>query len=301
MRIPGCLVVCCMVGSLHAQQKRVVMGKLPNAYVIHTLASKETLTAIGLQYGTTAQQLAEFNGMNINLAAALQKGTAIRIPLSSSNFSQEAGSRDQEPVYHIVGKGENLFRVAQAYNKLSLSVLREWNNLKSDAVKNGQVLVVGHLRTKMRTTASEKISKPLMATAKPLTTASGTPPVLPKESIVKETILTTPRNEEEGFFVTAFVAEDSAVAPQIRKGEAATFKTISGWMDRKYYVLINHIAPGTVVRITASNQKSICAKVLGPLPDSASAPGIFLRMSNSAAAVLEMNETKFFVALSYFE
>lgn len=301
MRIPGCLVLFCMVGSLYAQPKRVVMGKLPNTYVIHTLASKETLTAIGLQYGATAQQLAEFNGMNINLAAALQKGTAIKIPLNSSNFSQEAGLPDQEPVYHIVGKGENLFRVGQAYNKLSLPALRAWNNLKSDAVKNGQALVVGYLRTKIRNTTPEKISKPVVVISKPMPTAPNASPVLPKEPVVKELNNTAQRKEEEGYFATGFVSEDPAVEPQIRRGEAATFKTISGWVDRKYYVLINGIAPGTVVRITAANQKSICAKVLGPLPDMASDAGILLRMSNAAAAVLEMNETKFSVALSYFE
>jgi hypothetical protein len=91
---------------------------------------------------------------------------------------------------------------------------------------------------------------------------------------------------------------------QFHSGDAATFKTISGWTDRKYYVLINDVAPETIVRITAPNNKSICAKVLGPLQETKGANGLLLRMSNSAASTLGMlgiTDPKFTVTVTFFE
>ncbi|MEI2711637.1 MAG: hypothetical protein V9E96_21885 [Chitinophagaceae bacterium] len=49
---------------------------------------------------------------------------------------------------------------------------------------------------------------------------------------------------------------------KLLEGDCATFKTTSGWSDRKYYVLVNNITPGTIVRITArKQQKYLCQSV----------------------------------------
>jgi hypothetical protein len=66
-------------------------------------------------------------------------------------------------------------------------------------------------------------------------------------------------------------------------------------------VLINDVAPETIVRITAPNNKSICAKVLGPLQETKGANGLLLRMSNSAASTLGITDPKFTVTVTFFE
>jgi hypothetical protein len=44
---------------------------------------------------------------------------------------------------------------------------------------------------------------------------------------------------------------------------SSIFKTQSGWQDGKYYLLINGVEPGTIVKITnPSNSKTVYAKVL---------------------------------------
>ena len=106
---------------------------------------------------------------------------------------------------------------------------------------------------------------------------------------------------DEGFFASLYDRDDLTLVQQYRSGDAATFKTISGWTDRKYYVLINDIKPGTIVRITASNNKSICARVLSQLPVTKGDEGLLLRMNNAAASALGIKDEKFTVTLTFFE
>jgi LysM repeat protein len=110
-----------------------------------------------------------------------------------------------------------------------------------------------------------------------------------------------PRSNDEGFFAHTYNMRIKDRAYQAITGDASIFKTISGWNDRKFYVLINEIIPGTIVRITSTNKKSICAKVLGPLPETKGAAGLVIRMSNAAAAALGVEDQRFIVSITYVE
>ncbi len=115
------------------------------------------------------------------------------------------------------------------------------------------------------------------------------------------TVSSVTKEVDEGYFAEPFTEHPEDQTQQYQSGDAATFKTISGWSDRKYYVLINDVAPETIVRITAPNNKSICAKVLGPLQETKGGSGLLLRMSNSAASVLGITDPKFTVTVTYFQ
>ena len=83
-------------------------------------------------------------------------------------------------------------------------------------------------------------------------------------------------------------------------GEAAIFKSTSGWEDGKYYCLHNTSTPGTIIKITStSTGKSIYAKVLDVIPDIRQNEGLLVRLSNSAAQELGAGEGKFNCTLSY--
>ncbi len=110
-----------------------------------------------------------------------------------------------------------------------------------------------------------------------------------------------PRSNDEGYFAHTYYQRIKDRAYQAITGDAAIFKTISGWNDRKFYVLINEIIPGTIVRITAANKKSICAKVLGPLSETKGAAGLAIRMNNAAAAALNIFDQRFIVTITYVE
>jgi len=299
-----------------AQQKLLIKGKGAGIYIEHKVGEKESLSSVGRLYGITASQLARFNGKSPS--SLLSKGSVIKVPLKMQDINTSASGT---AVYHVAGKGENLFKIAQTYNKVPLTQVRKWNKLSNNTVKPGQQIIVGYLNIQAEQpvasktlaeehTVTEKKVETQAVTEKPVTaineplkkTEVKTASPAPVADIKKETVTSvTQEVPDEGFFASLYVKNDLTLVQKSFSGNAATFKTISGWTDRKYYVLINYITPGTIVRITASNQKSICARVLGALPETKGAEGLLLRMSNSAASVLDMKDQQFTVTLTYFE
>jgi len=98
---------------------------------------------------------------------------------------------------------------------------------------------------------------------------------------------------DKGFFAKQFVSSNQEVT-----GTAGILKTSSGWLDKKYYVLMNNINPGTIVKITYNNN-SVYAKVLEALPDVKEDEGLILRISNAAVSVLNITDNKFQVTIDY--
>src|SRR5678816_3266319 len=79
---------------------------------------------------------------------------------------------------------------------------------------------------------------------------------------------------------TAPVTKEQTVTSSI-------FKTTSGWQDGKYYLLINGVEPGTIVKITnPSNSKTVYAKVLYSMDKIRQNQGVDVRISDAAASSL---------------
>jgi len=93
---------------------------------------------------------------------------------------------------------------------------------------------------------------------------------------------------------TAPVTKDQTVTSSI-------FKTQSGWQDGKYYLLINGVEPGTIVKITnPSNSKTVYAKVLYSMDKIRENQGVDIRISDAAASSLAVSETdKFILKVNY--
>jgi LysM repeat protein len=110
-----------------------------------------------------------------------------------------------------------------------------------------------------------------------------------------------PETSNEGVFAGLYSAEAAQKSLASRTGDAAIFKSTSGWQDKKYYVLMNDVAPGTILRIASVDNKIIFAKVLGSLPQMKENKGLLLRLSNAAAAYLGMADSKFPVQVSFYQ
>jgi LysM repeat protein len=104
----------------------------------------------------------------------------------------------------------------------------------------------------------------------------------------------------EGVFAGVFTTE-SGRSLNTKNGEAATFKSTSGWQDKKYYVLMNNVAPGTILKIASADNKVVYAKVLGSMPEMKENNGLLLRISNAAASYLGIIDPKFPVQVSYYQ
>ncbi len=108
-------------------------------------------------------------------------------------------------------------------------------------------------------------------------------------------------NSAEGFFANLFDQNSSQKSLSTKSGEAATFKSTSGWQDKKYYVLMSNVAPGTILKIASSENKVVYAKVLGSMPEMKENDGLLLRISNAAASYLGIIDPKFPVQISYYQ
>jgi LysM repeat protein len=344
----------------YAQDKLVIAGNPGDFYTTHIVSEKESLYSIGRAYVIGPKQIANYNRINLN--DILPIGYTLRIPLTAANFSSNKANDNDEPVYHVAQKGDNLFKLSQRYNKVKISLLREWNDLRTDNVKSGQAIIVGYipspkLTQAMATDPNQVFVKPPVVTKptdpsrtpldhpnvldakkdgsrevkgemKPLTddqimalreaefkakrdaqeSLDKMPPVIagplpkdpPTEFKTPDADLSySPKQNDEGYFALLFPVNDGSKSFKSDAGVASTFKTNSGLTDRKFYVLMNDVLPGTIVRIVAPNNKSICARVLGGLPSIKNGPSLLLRMSTPAAAALGIKESSFTVTISY--
>ena len=154
---------------LSAQQNPLIIeGISPALYITHKVAPKENYYSIGRIYNASPKDIAPFN--KLQLESGLSLGQVIKIPLNSSNFAQQGDAAADEtfvPLSYKIKDKEGLYRVAKNHNDLPLETLKQWNNIKGDAVKTGTQLIVGYLKVKTELSALAKsgTAKTIIATA----------------------------------------------------------------------------------------------------------------------------------------
>lgn len=120
--------------GLNAQSEahKVVDGK---NYIVHKVASGETLYGISKKYNVAVKDLQAAN----DLAGGLKAGQEILIPTSSK--SEVSVSPSNAYKYHTVSSGETLSAIAKKYNT-TVDELKSLNSLTSTSIKVGQSLKV---------------------------------------------------------------------------------------------------------------------------------------------------------------
>ena len=103
------------------------------------------------------------------------------------------------------------------------------------------------------------------------------------------------------FFMSAYhqqVTEGKSISAECTN--YGYFKSNSGWKDGKYYLLINEVLPGTIVKIELqSTQRTIYAKVLGPLTPTKENEGLMLRLSAASLASLGIKDNNEHIKLTW--
>jgi LysM repeat protein len=304
-------------------------------YIDHKVTAKQGLYAIGRIYNVHPKFIAAYNKIDLNAGLAL--GQIIRIPLTDTNFIQSGYSGT--PVYYRVGNNISLQKVSQDNNNVPLELLKEWNNLKTNSPRSGVKLIVGFIQSAelpsitivppAKQTEPEKPNVEVKPAEKPNEVAKTTVKEEPIKEEVKPVVKEEPKavqkqeipqqevkpviapvpitrdngNAEEGGFFKLYFAEQVKTNP-VTKNEVVTagiFKTNSGVKESKYYMLIDGVTPGTIVKIiNPDNNKAIYAKVLGEMSGIRQNQGLDIRISSAAASVLGITDTeKFIVRASY--
>lgn len=69
------------------------------------------------------------------------------------------------------------------------------------------------------------------------------------------------------------------------------FKSDAGWKDGKYYILVNDILPGTIVKVQSMlTEKIVYAKVLGALVVAKENEGLVMRLSNATLNAMGLKD-----------
>ena len=276
-----------------AQAKLLVLGKCPECYVQYRLKPGETLESISALAGMPLAQLKAYN--KISSADLTATPSSIRIPLSASNLIT---SKTPLPVFHVVEKGDNLYRLNLQYFTPGIPRIKEWNQLKSETLKDGDMVVVGYLGgNEPLVNTPSAAALPTMVASTPVAAA----PALVEAAPVKQVVAIPQVSATEGYYAAQFSAALPTQQLLEISGTGGLFKSITGWGDKRYYVLMNEVVPGSIVRITVDQVKYICARVLGPIPDNKPNKGLLVRLSNAAAAALGVSEMMFTATVNYFQ
>ena len=276
-----------------AQSKLLVLGKCPECYVQYRLKPGETLESISALAGMSLAQLKAYN--KISSADLTATPSSVRIPLSASNLIT---SKTPLPVFHVVEKGDNLYRLNLQYFTPGIPRIKEWNQLKSETLKEGDMVMVGYLGGNEALVNTPSVAAlPTMVASTPKAAA----PAAVEAAPLKQVVAIPQVSAAEGYYAAQFSAALSAQQLLEISGTGGLFKSITGWGDKRYYVLMNDVVPGSIVRITVDQVKYICARVLGPIPDNKPNKGLLVRLSNAAAAALGVSEMMFTATVNYFQ
>lgn len=294
----------CFVSAQRYQVKK----EKNQLYILHKVEAKESLFSLGRVYGLSHKEIAKANKLSED--AGLKAGQQVKIPLTKSNFIQTSKKSGYQPVYHTIASGDNLYKVSRQYNNVKQDHLKKWNKLSKNVVKPGQELVVGFVKINNVKPADAETMvaatpKQTVDTSKKVANAGPATEKTDKKTQLKADdeeayVFTSGSEGAEGFFADQFAVNNAGAQPRTITGSAATFKSTSGWSDRKYYILINNVPEGTIVKVNANN-KTIYAKVLESLPTLRDNNGLLCRLSNAAASALGITEQKFTVELFYSE
>lgn len=291
-------------------------------YVEHKVAPKESFFSIGRLYNVHPRHIAQFNKVDMN--KGLQIDQRILIPLTDTNFTQRGNSGT--PVYYRTGTNTGLNDISRELRGVPVANLKSWNGMITAEVKKDTKLVIGFIQSKELPTvtlkpavqAAENKPAPDVAREKPDVTqpvkkapepaVSAPDPVREPAPVVTPEIRRLPpetepvSNNDQGYFKPWFIQQLQKTP--VSKEETVTagiFKTASGWQDGKYYILIDAVPNGTIVKVSnPSNTRIIYAKVLGEMAGIRQNEGYSVRISNAAASMLQITDTeKFILKVTY--
>ena len=306
-------------------------------YLEHKVAPKEGLFPIGRMYNVHPRHIANFNGIDFNKGLAI--GQQVNIPLSDTNFKQTVNKG--VPVYYKASEKESLANISvkskapvnnlRGWNNISTDNVAEGTKLivgflitnemqnKVVTITPKPIVVEESVSNVKKQEASEKkqptsdvktgvvVEESVSNVKKQEESKKQTEPEIKKEEPKKtEPVVVkqpeTIKDDGTGYFKNNFY-QQIKTSPLTKEQTltSSIFKTTSGWQDGKYYLLINGVEPGTIVKITnPSNSKIVYAKVLYAMDKIRENQGVDIRISDAAASTLAVSEMdKFILKVNY--
>lgn len=237
--------------------------------IVHRVAAKETMFSVARYYNVSVDDIKAWNNLK---DGNLSIGQEILIKQKTAEPAPATKPQVTSAKTHTVGPKETLYSIAKMYG-MTVTQLKEWNNIPGDELKIGQVLSV----------------------------AAPTPGSAPAAPVVVPTATATPPQSTPAVSspeVTK-ISEGVNGANELKEiGLAALLQGTEG--NRKYLAQHATIKPGTILKIRnlATNQE-VFVRVTGP-PDSANA-AVLIYLSRSAYDRLGATEPTFRAEITYYK
>jgi LysM repeat protein len=273
-------------------------------FVLFKVEPKQTLFSIVKRYGSS---VAEFKAANPGLSESVNVGQTIKIPYkgtvvaSAPKYVPPAPAPIPTPtptpteavkmVSHVVESGQGLYAVATKY-KVTMADLRKWNNLTTDVLASGQVLIVDAREYERAKKAGELPAKGEVVKVEDTNMGNNS-----------NTTTTTQKPVSEP--VDASEAKTSSETSKTSSGYRKTIETgLAELIDvedksGKYLGLHRSAPAGTLVNVkNASNGQSIWVKIVGKLPDIGS-DKVIIKLSPRAFEKLNPSDKRIRAEISY--
>jgi LysM repeat protein len=271
-------------------------------FVLYKVEPKQTLFSIVKRYGSS---VAEFKTANPGISEGLNAGQTIKIPYKGIvvNSTPVAVKPTSTPlavtpaataetvkmVSHVVESGQGLYAVATKY-KVTMSDLRKWNNLTTDQLISGQVLIVDAREYERAKKAGELPAKGEIVKVEDTNLGNNTTTTTQKPS--------TESND----------ASDAKTSSETSKTSSGYRKTVETGLAElidvedksgKYLGLHRSAPVGTLVNVkNSSNGQSIWVKIVGKLPDIGS-DKVIIKLSPRAFEKLNPSDKRIRAEISY--
>ncbi len=271
-------------------------------FVLYKVEPKQTLFSIVKRYGSSVP---EFKAANPGLSESVNVGQTIKIPYkgtvvaSTPKYVPPAPTPTPTPaptetvkmVSHVVESGQGLYAVATKH-KVTMADLRKWNNLTTDVLSSGQVLIVDAREYERAKKAGELPAKGEIVKVEDTNMGNSSNTTTNTQKPVSEP-------------VDASEAKTSSETSKTSSGYRKTIETgLAELIDvedksGKYLGLHRSAPAGTLVNVkNSSNGQSIWVKIVGKLPDIGS-DKVIIKLSPRAFEKLNPSDKRIRAEISY--
>jgi LysM repeat protein len=262
-----------------------VVKKEGNWEIKYTAKARETAKMLCKRFHVDESQMEYAN--DEGTMKKMTEGQTVHIPLGKNNFvvtkpvKLNATRNLHELYYKVVARDE--IAMLSTYSGVTKSELREWNALKGNTLRPGQILFIGWVKMVMKDSTD------------PATYAAW--PAPPKKPVVLDTTGNMP---VPGGLDTIYNRQtNNGLNVLTEKGTAVFFEKPG--RNNMYYAFHNEAARGSIIRVhNPGTGKTTYVKVLGPLPDTKLYANCVIGISDGAREALGIvNDNKAWCELSY--
>ncbi len=237
---------------------------------LHKVAKGETLYSLCKRYQVQMTDVILLNEMGEN-GYSLAVGQTLKIPAAAAQpvtlaELKEARTPGDGYITHVVKQGETLYSICRNYNAVTVPMLREKNNLKSDTLAINQKLII--------------------------------PQALNVKSAYKD-VKKAPAQQNLPLEKQFLAAEKNNETADISRGVATWIQSEQDENMKNYFALHKTAPLGTVIKVrNLMNNRTTYVKVVGKLPDTEEYKSIAIKLSGAAAYALQVLDAKFLVELT---